>query len=165
MPAGFIHQRSLDGLAAGGFFLNRQSPANLRAPLLRQLLSRVDELGITDTRSLLTSDDAALQSAVAAYFEQWSAHLDPNDAELLMHLRVAGEWEYAEEVFPEFEAIIFDSPTEFEERAELYLGDDTLRTQRTKQLRQVVLDRFTYRATMQQLLTAMRDYLRSSTNS
>ncbi|MCH9023160.1 MAG: hypothetical protein IID32_10415 [Planctomycetes bacterium] len=34
MPAGFAHQRALDGLASGGFFLSRQTPSDLRGRIL-----------------------------------------------------------------------------------------------------------------------------------
>ena len=46
MPAGFVHQRALDGLAAGGFFLSRTAPSDVRGLLLRRLDNRIREFGI-----------------------------------------------------------------------------------------------------------------------
>jgi len=95
MPAGFIHQRSLDGLAAGGFFLTRQAEPTLRAPRLRALLARIAELNIRTTRELLTHPDEQLGGHLRAFCGEWLDQLDPADPAILTDLQIAGECEYA----------------------------------------------------------------------
>lgn len=159
MPAGFIHQRALDGLAAGGFFLTRLAPNDRRGKLLHRFVNRVRELGITTTAELRACPDATLQADFRAYFGPWVSRWDSGDPALLRDTFISAELLYPDEVFPAFDEITFDSAAEFAARAGRYLGDEQLREVTTTQMRQVVVERFTYRAAMAQFIEAMSGYL------
>ena len=159
MPAGFIHQRALDGLAAGGFFLTRLAPNDTRGKLLHRFVQRVRELGIETTAELRASKDEALQADFRAYFGPWVSRWDPDNPALLNDTLISAELPYPDEVFPDFDEITFDGAEEFATKAERFLGDEQLRATMTERMRNVVVERFTYRAAMAQFLEAMSDYL------
>ncbi|MCP4249855.1 MAG: hypothetical protein GY778_22665, partial [bacterium] len=63
MPAGFIHQRALDGMAAGGFFLTRTSDGDLRNPQHLPLEARIRKLGLQSGADVLDTGDPELRQA------------------------------------------------------------------------------------------------------
>ena len=159
MPAGFIHQRALDGLAAGGFFLARSTPHDTKGGVLRRLLARVEELGIDSSAAMLSHADSTLRGLLRDYLGAWRDHYGPKDHELLSDLRIQAEWIYADEAFPDYEDIAFDSAATFEQRAERFLADEPQRRKVTARMRKAVLERFTYRKAMSGFLRDMSDYL------
>jgi hypothetical protein len=159
MPAGFIHQRALDGLAGGGFFLGRMIPDELRGRTLRQLDQRIRELGLSTTDALLACGDASLQALLRAYLGDRFEDLGRDPYDRLSLIRVNAELLYPDEVFPDFREIVFDSADEFACVAERFLADDSRRLEIAERMRQVVIDRFSYRSTMDQFLRAMGTYL------
>lgn len=159
MPAGFIHQRALDGLAAGGFFLTRSTPHDTRGGVLRRLIERIDELAINDTAGLWKHDDDELRTHLRDYLGEWFDHYGPDDKELLNDLRIQSEWVYADEAFPDYRDIAFDGAESFEQRAERFLADEAQRATVAHKMREVVIDRFTYRAAMSGFLRDMAAYL------
>ena len=159
MPAGFIHQRALDGLASGGFFLSRFTPNDMRGRTLRKLHARMCAIGIDSQRALLASADEELQALLRAYLGPWLTEVDPGDDALFNDIPVVAEMSYPDELFPEFADIVFDSPARFADVAERFLADDALRSRVTTSMRDIVVDRLSYRASMQRFLESMRDYL------
>ncbi|MCH7839660.1 MAG: glycosyltransferase family 1 protein [Planctomycetes bacterium] len=161
MPAGFIHQRALDGLAGGGFFLTRVNPTELRGKTLRLLDTRIDELGLTSTRELMECADEKLQTLLKGYFE-WLDRADPDAPDLFVGLRLAAELLQSDEVFPRFKEIVFDSADEFAVVAERFLADGSLRRDVADEMRQAVLEHFSYRPEMDRFLRAMAKYLKEA---
>jgi hypothetical protein len=159
IPAGFIHQRALDGLAAGGFFLTRANPQELRGSTVAPLLERVRSLGIESSRDLLTREDAELRKRLEAHYGELLGSLNPDDPNVLRHLQIAGELPLAPEVFDDFSAVAFHSPETFAAAANRFLHDDRARTDITTRMRDIVLERFSYRATLAQFLRAMTNHL------
>ncbi len=162
MPAGFIHQRALDGLAGGGFFLSRLAPGDLRGKSLRRLITRIDELGISTTNELIHCQDDEVRSLLR---EQLGASLSRSSRympRLLDHLRYSAELLHPDEAFQDFEQIVFESADRFASLAETFLGDDETRRAVQTRMRQVVVERFSYRAAVDQFLRAMTDYLSSN---
>lgn len=162
MPAGFIHQRALDGLAAGGFFLSRLVPTDVRGRTLRAMVGRACELGLRDTRALVDCRDDRLRSLMSDYFGEGLVHVDPDELDWLRILQVQAELEYPDELFPRFGDVVFDSAEEFAQRVELFLNDAAARESLACEMRTVVLDKLSYRATMERFLRAMADYLKSA---
>ena len=68
--------------------------------------------------------------------------------------------DYPDEVFPEYEQIVFDAPEAFAEKAERFLADDERRRRIARRMHEIVAERFGYRAALARFLAAMRDYLR-----
>jgi len=159
MPAGFIHQRALDGLAGGGFFLTRATPGALKGRLLRRLAERIKELEITNTRELLESSDDILQTLLHEYAGEWLQSVNPDKDDLLGQLTIAAELPAPDEVFPHFREIVFDSAPTFVAAADRFLEDESRRRFLIEEMRDVVIKRFSYQAAMDQFLRAMADYL------
>jgi hypothetical protein len=159
MPAGFIHQRSLDGMAAGGFFLTRLCPHDLRGTTLRRLEARVQELRIASTNELLGCSDAELQTLLRGYLGDSIRTVDHHKYDLLGQVRMNAELLYPDEVFPDFREIVFDSAEEFAAAAERFLADEPCRRAIADRMHNVVVERFSYRSTMDHFLRSMAAYL------
>jgi len=160
MPAGFIHQRALDGLSAGGFFLTRLAPADLKGIVLQKLCQRIDTLGIDSTEKLYAEQDTTLRELMATYFDlpmgTW-----PRVPVPLSTLRHRIEVPYPDEVFPRFREIIFDSPDSFAKIADRFIDDVHTRDQIAREFREIVVNHFSYRASISTFLSAMAAYLQS----
>jgi len=158
MPAGFIHQRALDGLAAGGFFLTRLAPQDLRGYAYKRLAARIKELGLGPARDYLTSTDPEFRRLLRLCIGPDVDRIDPEAAKL--HLTpLLAELPFCDEVFTDFEEITFDSPEEFAVVADRYINDEPARQAKTTAMRDVVLQHFSYIPTVNRFLHAMRDYL------
>ncbi|MFQ5493864.1 MAG: hypothetical protein ACE5EX_00635 [Phycisphaerae bacterium] len=162
MPAGFIHQRALDGLAAGGFFLARRTPADTQGLVLRKLTGRMAELGITRTLELLDTTDTTLRGLLEEYLGPWLATVDRNTEDLINNVRILAELQHPDEVFPDFDDILFDSASGFAAAADRFLADEELRRNHVDSMRTIVIEKFSYRAEMKRFLQAMADYLREA---
>jgi hypothetical protein len=162
MPAGFIHQRALDGLAGGGFFLTRLVPKDLRGRTLRRLEGRIRELGITRQRELFENPDTTLQTLLHEYIGESLQWLSPDDDGLLNGIRLSAELPFPDEVFPHFHEIVFDSAERFARTADAFLADDAKRRTITEEMRQVVIEHFSYPPTIDRFLHAMAEYLREA---
>lgn len=163
MPAGFIHQRALDGLAAGGFFQARLTPHDLRGRTLRRLVQYIERLGVGTTRDLLTSPDEELRATLQAYIGDWLHRYTPQRAELLPSILNLAEVPHPDEIFPRFGEIVFDSAEQFAAQADRFLADDAARAAVAAEMRGVVLERLTYQAAMLRFLSAMHGYLSLAT--
>ena len=160
MPAGFIHQRALDGLASGGFFLTRYIPQDVRGRALRQLQKRIGELGIGDPHTLLRSDDEQIHRQLGAFLQGWSEASVQNPEGLWQLIFISGELEFPDEAFPHYDEILFDSSERFAEIADRFIEDEPLRRNRIDEMRDVVIEQFSYQPTVDRFLHAMADYLR-----
>ncbi len=159
MPAGFVHQRSLDGLSAGGFFLGRLTPDDLRGRTLRSLVATIDTLRIATTKELLGHADQNLQDLLRAYVGERLNRMDHFREDLLTHIRVNAELTYPDEVFPDFTNILFDSADQWAQRAELFLANEESRKAIAAQMRAVVIEHYSYQSTMRRFIQGMTDYL------
>ena len=162
MPAGFVHQRSLDGLAAGGFFLGRYVPDDLKGRTLQPLIARIDELGFSSTDQLLAHPDEQIKCGLRDYVGERLNRIDHHREDLLTHLRVNAELIYPDTVFPDFASILFDSAGQFEQRAEHYLANPQLRREITARMREAVIEHYSYIPTMKLFLAEMKNYLQTA---
>ena len=69
------------------------------------------------------------------------------------------EAEHPEEAFPRFREILFDSPQQFAEHASRFLQDGAERKALAAEMRDVVVERFSYESAMKRFLHAMAGYL------
>ncbi len=162
MPAGFLHQRAMDGLAGGGFFLARRTPQDLSGAALRSLHRRMTELDIRDTRRLLAAEDPELRRLLHAYCGDLVQQVKPDSDFLYQYIVSLADLHHPDEVFTDFERILFDSSVEFAHKADLFLADDRKRERLANEMRVVVVERFSYRAFMDRFLRAMAGYLRQA---
>jgi len=160
MPAGFVHQRALDGLAAGGFFLTRHAPADSDGPLIRRIRERIHELRISTTHELLDHPDEALRRMLREHRGEWVERLRPEDCPLLVGTIAAAELTHPLDVFPRFREILFDSAESFAQRAERFIENQVLRRDIAEEMRGVVIQHYSYRSYLDRFLRAMAGYLK-----
>jgi hypothetical protein len=152
MGYGFIHQRALDGLMASGFFMTRRSQADVQGPALRELVDLFDACGISDSAGLaaLGADERA--ERIRTLLSDFGA--DPR----VLDARVVNSWRCglllptADEIIPGFQDISFTSAQEFEVQAERFLADPDLRGRYASQMRAVLMERYSYRSRMGQMI-------------
>jgi hypothetical protein len=159
MPAGFVHQRALDGLAAGGFFLARRSPPDVDGDVVRRIAVRIRELDVRSTAQLLDSDDAALRALLHEFRGPWIDRLDSATCGLHERIQAAAELVPPTDVFPRFREILFDTADEFAERAERFLDDESARTPIATEMREAVIRHYSYRTYVDRFLRAMAGFL------
>ena len=160
MPAGFLHQRALDGMCGGGFFLARLAPQDLRGDLLRQIMRRLNEAGVTHNDGLRALRDENLERLLDEYTSGSYRRRIARGDDVFNELVVAAELEYPDELFPGFRDIVFDSADEFAAAADRFLAADDARRETASRMRDVVIERFSYRRTMDGFLRAMGAHLK-----
>ncbi len=158
MPAGFLHQRALDGLATGGFFLTRRTRADRRDKRLPRVWAEIcaEELG--SIGELLGHGSTELQKC---FFEvgQSLGYDRSTAASTFEFLRFDRQWDYADEVFTDFASISFDDAATFESAVERFLRNPLERVLVTKRMRETVIQRYSYTAKMRQFVQFLADFL------
>jgi len=144
IESGFIHARSLDGLAAGGFFLTRHVPADGEdVGLLRDvyLLGRwVVEKGITSPAEIEASGDAE----VMGRWKRTLAYHTWTPEHAVRVLKVWAKTPAPAVAFPMLPEISFQDEAGFGRLAEAFLGDEGRRREMAGRMRQIVLHEFSY---------------------
>jgi hypothetical protein len=161
MPAGFIHQRALDGLAAGGFFLTRLTHGERVAGALRALGTYLKTAQPRCNAELLDVVDPNIQSLLDEFLGLYRRGIDPNDKDLIVNIRSSAGLLQSGEAFPHFDEIVFDSAGNFAEKADRFLEDADRRLEIAAQMRTTVIERFSYESTMNEFLHAHAKCLRS----
>jgi hypothetical protein len=160
MPAGFIHQRALDGLLAGGFFLARATHADRRDSRLPRLVQGIRRQGWASGAALLAGGD---EQTIGLFHEMRTVYGYPEQqVEDAFHAILAdAQLDYPAEVFPGFEAIVYADSASFQRMADAFTADPARRAAMAAQMRDVVVRRYTYAAAMRRFLSFHRDYLAS----
>ena len=158
MMTGFFHQRALDGLMAGGFFLGRRSnSSDLAGPALRELVRLLDHHHITSSAGLESlTDEEARRKIVATLtsFGEDPRALSPRYIEMR---RLTALDDFIDEQMPGFENLLFSSAAEFAEKAERFLADAALRAEYAATMRRILLEGYSYEARMVEMVLFLRD--------
>jgi hypothetical protein len=160
MPAGFLHQRALDGLSAGGFFLTRRVVSDRPDPWLTRLHDTIQRRGFKSAAELLAQGDQTLIRHFRT-FQARTAHSTNRDDETFYLIQIDMAYKAAEDIFPDFDAITFDDADTFAQRAEHFLADPDRRSRIAGDMRRRVVQSFSYEATIRRFLEFARDYYRS----
>jgi hypothetical protein len=164
--AGFLHSRSLDGLAAGGFFLYRLAPeardldGTEKARLI--MTRRALETGCLTYGQLDASTDPLIVEPWA-YARSVIRLGNPNERCPMLDIWNAAPSE--ETQFPYLDEITFDGEAQFNEMTDRYLANPDLRRSVAAKLRQVVVDRFSYDARWKQFLSGIAAGLRHAADA
>ncbi|GMU80927.1 MAG: hypothetical protein AMXMBFR47_07980 [Planctomycetota bacterium] len=161
MPGGFIHQRALDGLCAGGFFLTRRTRADRRDARLGPLWQEIRAAGLENGPDVLARGVAPLRER----FLDVGRLIGRTEAEAQVtyeFLRANPAWDYPTEVFDGFDEIVFDDRPSFIAAAERFLGDAAARKRIREAMRARVIERYSYPAVTRRFLQFHADYLASS---
>jgi hypothetical protein len=163
---GAIHQRLLDGLASGGFFMIRYCPTDAIGGPLRGLMDAVDRHGIQPDVAYQREAVPQLADALAKLAELFGEQAPGTRLQLpnwkLEHYRgfaAGGFRRVAGEVFDRWREVSFATAGQFATLAEQYLGDGEARKAIAASMRQAVVSRFTYAALVRDLLAFIRDRL------
>lgn len=158
---GAIHQRLLDGLSAGGFFLMRFCPNDVLHEPVRRLLTAIDEDGIQPDTLYENEAGPRVAAAMAKLPNIWTGGQAVGPGQFLIpqgelnryreyastgYCRVAGA------VFEAYDQLAFGSSEEFAAAADRFLDDADARAQVVAEARPVVLQRYSYSGLVGQLL-------------
>ncbi len=161
---GFFHQRALDGLMAGGFFMGRRSDADLVGPALRELMDLIEEHRIAAPDDLKALADVQSKQRILARLRLIGEDARTIGPEWIENRRLTAQADFIDERVPHFEDILFASPGEFAEKAERFLADDGLRTRLASEMRAVLVEHYSYDARMAEMLLFVRDGFRVEAN-
>jgi Glycosyl transferases group 1 len=164
-PHGAVHQRLMEGLSCGGFFLVRHCPGDLLERSYQKLWNWcVSRRIMSDTQ--LKSCSEPLVTRAIAHCAQILQH-DPfgMNHPLIEELRASAQAGYirsAGTIFGEdYDAIGYDSADELREKVTRFLTDEDERNRIAQSMRAVAIARFSYTATTRRLLDFMAEDLAS----
>lgn len=151
-----VHQRLLEGLAAGGFFLLRETPLDRHGAELASLATELQTQGITDEAALWHSPDAALAERVRKLNQALfaPARLYGGFAIDLAARKQWDVWLGASAHLPDYDAVAFDSPDALGQRLSQYLNDESARRAIATRQRAAIVERYTY----DKLLSGLLDF-------
>lgn len=157
MQTGFFHQRALDGLMAGGFFLGRRSGADQSGPVLREMVALLERHGVDSAAALASLPDQEARRKINAALLRFGEDPRALCPKFIKLRRQSAEDDFIDEKMPGFEDLLFASAAEFEAKAEHFLADPALRTKFATTMRQVLLKGYSYDARMAEMLLFLRE--------
>jgi len=156
MQTGFFHQRALDGLMAGGFFIGRRSEADQTGPLLRELVALLDRHRVDSAAVLASIPDEEARRQIIATLVRFGEDPRAICPKFVDARRASANDDFIDEKMPGFEELLFSSAADFEAKAERFLADAALRTKFATTMRQVLLKGYSYEARMAEMLLFLR---------
>jgi hypothetical protein len=167
-----LHQRVIDGLCAGGFFLVAEKPFDTSAAVSRAILEHYERA--RPALPFRMTCEALAEPARSAYARSmWLRGADPavgdlNTADELLTLRLHcrhGLAHTASSVWPRFSEVVFHGREQFFERLTAWVADDDGRCALAQEMRSAVMAHFTYDALARRLLQFVRDGVAGRTRS
>lgn len=158
-----LHRRVLDGLCAGAFFLIADKPSDRLALMWDAVYAAARRLG-GGGRVVVRPGDLA--EADAARFCDYMTRIgrDPQkgfevDERSLLYLRLQCELRWtlqAAHLWPRYERVVFRGGEQLVERIEHFVRHEAERRELAQEMRQAVMERFTYDGLVQRLLAWLR---------
>lgn len=155
-PHGAVHQRVLEGLASGGFFLIRHCPGDVVERDFMAISRWCAQHNVTTDDDIRRRATTQVQGHLAAVAE--AMQLDPFAGEypFMDVLRSSEESGYIRSAGcvwgEDYDAVCYRSADELRTRVKHYLSNDGERRRRAESMRQAVCERLTYVATTRRLL-------------
>ncbi len=148
-----LHQRVLDGLCAGGFFLVQEKPSDLAHGLNQVIYRHVRDKGLTPPFMLRPAD---LPEPYAAEYRRFLTvrGSDPETGvvacrEMMLNLEAQCDWKCrpnASGIWPRYGEIVYRDADHLMERIDYFLQHDEERRGLAAEMRRAVLEHFTYDA-------------------
>lgn len=154
-PFGCVHQRMLDGLAAGAFFLARWSQYDQIGRIYVEIWDWCRRNDIGSDEQLRSRADDRINALIGQINALHRYDTATYDMPLYDLIRTAADTDFmisASSIWPEYEAIAFATRDELQARVRRYLDDPAARRDLAMRMRQTVIDRCSYRAINQRLL-------------
>lgn len=159
-PFGAVHQRMLDGLAAGGFFLARYNAGDAVEPIYRRIYEWCAAQGIDDDQSLQAASDPQIQQLLSEIKSLLGIGPFELGGRFMDVLRLSADSQFirsAASIWPEYTQISFASRQQLQERVQHFLQNPQQREECARRMRRPVIERFTYTATSARLLEFIAD--------
>lgn len=158
-PFGSVHQRLLDGLAAGGFFLLRWHPGDAVGRIYRELICWCRENSISSDGQLHAMADHRVRAMISRinHLEgstprtRWFSVFDVMQGHADSDFMTSSD-----SIWEEYEEVAFNDRSELATRVQRFLGDDALREQIALSMRNAVVDRCSYVGINRRLLDMIR---------
>jgi hypothetical protein len=154
-PHGAVHQRVLDGLCAGGFFLIRHRPGDAAAIHYRPILDWARRAGISTDAEFRTRAPSGVWRMVEQAAAARGQDLFQLDHSFMEELNLLADSEYTlagATMWEEYFDVAFSSREQLQERVGQYLHDGSQRQRLVEAMRGPVLEKLTYRHIGQRLL-------------
>jgi len=161
-PHGAVHQRMMEGLASGGFFLIRQVPGDLVEREVQAIWQWCQTNGVTtdaDVQRRATPEIQTRLTNVAEIFQHDPFTADGTTVvrdQFMNQLRASETDGYIRSAGTvwgnDYDAVSFRSESELRKKVTHFLANEAERRAIAGNMRQAVLDRFTYVATTRRLL-------------
>jgi len=155
-PMGCIHQRVMEGLASGGFFLLRRSDCDVIGRHYARLFDLCRSMGITTDQQLRDSTDSTVQETLGQVIQ---IHQSDPFAEKYTFMQLMQGMHDSEYICSagcvwgsDFDQTSFASKAELSQRITHFLGQPEERTRLTRSMLQPVLERFTYDRTSSRVM-------------
>jgi hypothetical protein len=152
---GAMHQRMLDGLAAGGFFLLRRCPIDEVGRHYLVLWDWCQRNRVRDEADFRRRADDAVRQACGALDATLGYDMAAADLPLFDILQTSAEQSFmntATGVWPEYDRVAFADAAELRARLQTYLGDPDARAAVATAMRTPVVERASYRQITLRLL-------------
>lgn len=165
IPHGAVHQRLLDGLACGGFFLMRYTSGDDLGQPYRTLWDWCRRRGIRSDEQMRARLDDEARDAIArveSLVGYDTATLDTKLYDCVATIADDGFAALATGVWPDrYAHVAFKTRDDLDRMLARYLDDEALRQQIAAEMRRVVIDRFSYRGISRRLVQFIADSLDS----
>ncbi len=161
-----LHQRVLDGLAAGGFFLIRRHAGDVSYRVSRAIheFVRANDLhppALVGWKDLPSPLDKAFRALRRMNGLDPDAAVELGEAHFanLRAIHEDGTVLLASQLWPDFEGVTFGTEAEFVERLEWFLSHSEERRTIASSMREQALEHFSYEVLMRKVLSWMTDVL------
>jgi hypothetical protein len=156
IPHGAVHQRLLDGLAAGAFFLIRHTPGDELGITYKRLWEWCLGNNVTSDVQLRRMADGGVHELIAECDRLLGYVTAENDISLYDCLAATADTDFmilANAVWPkEYPDISFRTAAELQSKVLTFLNSESQRQQIAERMRQVVIERCSYLSISRRLL-------------
>jgi hypothetical protein len=153
VPYSALHQRLLDGLAAGGFFMVREHASDTALPALCRFVRRHVPASLRNLEEAMEALPAAQAQELRRHADANAYLLDRMDAlELARTVPEMGIHDDDSELPPRLSEVSFDSKRQFAERLKVFLADADLRRGIMLEQRAAIAAKLSYEAGLRRVL-------------
>ncbi|MBN1343209.1 MAG: hypothetical protein JXQ73_11050 [Phycisphaerae bacterium] len=153
VSTGAVHQRLIEGLCCGGFFLIRRTPSDDVAPLQESIRGRCVAAGLQTEDELWNTPDEALARDVRGLNDALYAPARLYDGFVRDQYFDAehGFSMQAGTLLPDYDRVRFGTREEFEQVVTRFLDDDAARREIVEAQRDVAVGQFSYESALQRI--------------
>jgi hypothetical protein len=160
VPAFCLHQRLLDGLAAGGFFLVRSHPADTACLRLARFVDAhlPPDVGTLDlARKVVAPEHLPELQRLAAENAYIADRMDP--IEIIRVLQATGLFQNGQPMPPRIDEVSFDGPAQLRQRLARFIDDPDLRREIALEQHAAVASTLGYTEGLKRVLDQIRHRL------